>query len=153
MALLCRRPALTGLCLQQALRKEKRLDLESELLAAGYHFQDGHTRVGIRLYNQDLEAESGFIHMHGVGQHTITRAGCTTAACILPTSQTLDLAVVERAHLSGCSFGNCVCRVRPVKRKKECKRWECQDAGGPLTQTGRKMKKCSSWRRRGEVRL
>lgn len=147
MALLCHRPALTGLCLQRALRKEKRLDLESELLAARYHFQDGHKRVSIGFYNQDLEAESGFIHIHGVRQHTIT------AACILPTSQTRDLAVVERAHFSGCSFGNCVCRVRPVKRKKECKRWECQDAGGPLTQTGRKMKKCSSWRRRGEVRL
>lgn len=105
------------------------------------------------FYNQDLEAESGFIHIHWVKQHAITRAGCNTAAYILPTSQTLDLAVVERAHLSGCSFGNCVRRVRPVKRKKECKRWECQDAGGPLTQTGRKMKKCSSWRRCGEVRL
>lgn len=37
--------------------------------------------------------------------------------------------------------------------RKNVKWWECQDAGGPLTQAGRKVKKCSRWRRRGEVGL
>lgn len=52
------------------------LDLESELLGARCHCQDGHKRDGVRFYNQNLEAMTIFIHVHKTNQHTVTRVRC-----------------------------------------------------------------------------
>lgn len=54
--------------LQQAFRKDKALDLQSELLAARYHCQDGHKRVDAGFNNQNLEATSISIHVHRAKQ-------------------------------------------------------------------------------------
>lgn len=187
--------------LQQAFRKDKALGLQSELLAARYHCQDGHKRVYVGLHNQNLQAMSISIHVHRENSNykgempvlvahqqrgcerwclftgccrlhwmvlgtqkavrprtPLVQQSCQACRDIPPTSDTsfsLTLLWWEEGGdpRIGALLEVCVCRVRPVKRKKECKWWECQGAGGPLTQAGRKMKKLGSWRRRGEVGL
>lgn len=54
--------------LQQPIRKDKALDLQSELLAARYHCQHGHKRVDVGFNNQNLQVMSVPIHVHRAKQ-------------------------------------------------------------------------------------
>lgn len=49
-------------------RKGKALGLQSELLSARYHCQDGHKRADVGFNNQNLQAMSISVHVHRAKQ-------------------------------------------------------------------------------------
>lgn len=54
--------------LQQAFRKDETLGVQSELLAARHHCQDGHERVDVGFNSQNPQATSVSLHVHRAKQ-------------------------------------------------------------------------------------